>query len=297
MPKSRPSDANPDLIGEKPKTKARRKPAARPRKRKEEPSAVYVEPVAQESARPQARFVSAQVAPKRRPSAAVLVLQLVLCLAVGIGAYFGWQQLMDVRRETSSKAVSLKHEVSGELSQMQKRFDDLLKEWEKQEKEGERNNLVPYRNEALAVSFQYPASLGQPIEEAGKITFSANADIWVMVTPLAATSRLVCDNPLQIGPDGYCDGNERVWAEYGEDGKLERIMMSVWLLEQGDKAVEAFVDLGTPPVSGRDVFAPVDESAQEASLEGYYRAILKKESLPPIVAETLLQFGLLVSSV
>lgn len=327
MPKTRQSDAN-DLAMEseqKPKPKARRKSTGmKAKKRKEEPSAVYVERV--EEKRPEGRVISATAKPKRKSSWSVVIVQVCLLLVFVAAAHAGWKQLIRVRQEAASDAQGLRSEVSGELSHLQSRLDALMQEWDRQEQEKERDRLLSYELSRWRMSLKYPAAFGQPDVKSVSasddvlpyelLTFSANPDVWLVSVPADTTSKdpllaaesplFVCENELEITNDGYCDAYEvhgrrvveSVWPEYGEDGVLQRVLMGVsWQSEGVGPVIRAFADLGSPYVADRDVFAPVDEQAERASLEGYYRAILKKEGLPPVVQESLMHFSALADSV
>lgn len=255
---------------------------------------------------PSARFVEVtRTIPARKTSRVLVFVQLAFAAALVFGAYLGYHELSRVREESSQREAALRAQLGEQVGSVQERFDSLMALWDRQK---ETDTAQTKRQSGAlplsGVTVSYPASLSAMDSKDGKTVFAANPDLWIEETANFEPSALSCGKPLQITKDGYCDKSqvagvdavERVVVER-EGESIKRIVRSLAFAVGKDNAVlvKISVDLGTPVLEGRDVFAPTNTKDQEAALELFLRAILKKESLPEVLKENIALFEDLIS--
>lgn len=319
-PEAKPEKPAKSVKATKPAAKPKRKPA--PKKKKaavaksvaaetapapvlfERPEPVKAEP------KPAARMVEAKKsrAPKKS-SVALVFVQLLFAAALVVGAYFGWHELSRVREESAQREASLRAQLGEQVGSVQQRFDSMVALLEAQKQKEQEKKAPVKRLDALlplsGVTIVYPETLAGADTKNGKTTFAANPDLWVEEITDFKKEVLSCTKPLQISADGYCDNIsifgisavERVLVDRSESSI--RVLRTVSFASGKDNKVlvRLTVDLGSPVVAGRDVFAPTDPKQQEQALQTYFRSLLKKESLPEVLTENIALFDDLVAHI
>ncbi len=278
------------LAGEKPKPKRRRsKPA----------QAVASAPA---PITPPARFISVekQVPMKQKKTSWVFAgLQLLFAVAVIVGAYFLFHQVQKISEEARKREMVVQEQLKAQVGEVQEKFDMLIDTWQKQKTdELSATARKDFSVAGTSMSGSHLARLGELELSGTHHRFSANPDIFGTAGGLLWT----CSKPLVVDENGYCDvievagvqAIESVDVLYDANDSIDRIMKQVQIpLPNGEYFVWV-VDLGTPVIEGRDVFAPVDEDAQKQAVTEYVRTILKHEDLPEVLAENLNAFDDLI---
>ncbi len=280
-------------------------PAARkPRVRRK--AAIKAEPIEAAPAAAPARFVEVtKTVHARKTSWVWVIVQLAFASVLVVGAFVGYHELARVREESAARETALRAQLGEEVGSVQERFDSLMALWDRQKETDQAQ--TERKEETLPLSrvvVSYPAFLSGMASKDGKTVFAANPDLWIEESTEFKATVLVCAKPLQITADGYCDNVavagqdavERVTVER-EGESVSRVVRSVAFVvgDESKVLVKLNVDLGSPVVKGRDVFAPTDTEQQEASLESFLRALLKKESLPAVLNENISLFEDLIA--
>lgn len=277
------------VAGEKPKPKRRRAVKS--------VSAPILAPITT-----QARFISVekQVPMKKKKTSWLFAgLQILFAIAVIVGAYFLFHQVQKISEEARKREAALQEQLQVQVGVVQEKFDTLIDTWQKQQADEEQaNRRVEYSIAQTTLTGSHIAYLGNLGMDQGKYVFSANPDIWGEI----GVSIDTCKAPLSVDENGYCDviesvalkAIERVVVERNEDGEIIRLVKQVTVPVSEDTAFRWSVDLGTPVIKDRDVFAPVDADAQKEAVSAYVRTILKHEDLPEVLAENLNAFDDLI---
>jgi len=271
---------------------------------------------------------------KRRPRSNtgwLVVAVVILLFVILIGG--AWYQTQQIGEESKQVATGIKEEVTSEVDQLKQKLQSLTEEFEKQKEEKAEPVYKEYLNQQLGITFKYPEELGgvneevdvqEPVEEGGveekalQITFSGNSDIWLVAATSAYDSDDIsvytgdeenlaelCDEPLAVSEEGYCDliglvGQQTVEQVYSisDDTGLANTIKTVPInLTSGEYAGLTFnVGLGTPPVSNRNLFAPPAKEDQVDALDQFFRDLIKKEGLSLVVQENLDNFKTILAS-
>ncbi len=282
-----PKGASP-IEGEKPKPKRRRtiKPKA------QVPPVVAIQAPAPVST---ARFVKVQ----KKTSWFGGAIQVLFAIAVIVGAYFLFHQVQKVREEAKKREAVLQQQLKEQVEGVQGRFDLLIDTWQKQKAdELSATARTDFSVAGTAMTGSHLARLGALELNGTHFRFSANPDIYGTEGGLLWT----CSNPLVVDENGYCDvidvsgvqAIESVDVLYDANDSVDRIMKQVQIPLPNGEFFVWVVDLGSPVIEGRDVFAPVDVDAQKEAVTAYVRTILKHEDLPEVLAENLDAFDDLI---
>lgn len=245
-------------------------------------------------------------------------LLIVLFGAVAIGMYYQNESLM---KQTETSTQTLREDVNSEVASLKSRLQMLTQELEKQKEED--NGLMQYVNEDLGIAFDYPKELGEvqldsteqvvdpeiPAEQLMMVTFSNNPDVWLLLTSAGYDDQAgiaylggepnlpsLCSNPLDVTIEGYCDfvsvatqDTVEVVSILGEEENKNVMMRAYVNLPEASVYSGATIalGLGTPPMTGRNLFAPSESSDDEASMIDYLRNIIKEENLSLITKQNI----------
>jgi hypothetical protein len=262
---------------------------------------------------------------KKKKSGKVGVFFMFLFFVIIAGVigvlYF---QAQTVQKQTVTSTQTLREDVNSEVASLKSRLQMLTQEFEKQKEEVGKIEMGEYTNAELGISFQYPMSLGEPSAEIKTleavlpetvnanlliVTFASNPDIWILAATnnyddqtgvaylgKAESLTTLCDEPLSVTEEGYCDYFSTASQDTVElvkvlgDEKVSNIIMQTILNLSESVTYDGFalqVSLGTPPVAGRNLFAPSDEQDLDAALESYLRNIIKEENLSLITKQNI----------
>lgn len=254
-----------------------------------------------------------------------IVLAVLVIAVLGVSA-LAFNAAQQANTKTDQAASDIRSQVNGEVSGLKDSLQKLAQELQAQKESKDVIALSDYQNPDIGLSFRYPASLGtvqaQTEDTKGKklitLTFSSNPDLWIIASSgdsktttnafaydgsekdLAAT----CKEPLKVTKDGYCDliavlGSQTVERVHpvGEDTLLN-VVKTVPLNWNNPvyKGLSFNVGLGLPPVTGRDLFAAPDSKELDASLEQFFRNLIKKDQLSLVVQDNLTAFQSILTS-
>lgn len=295
--------------------KPQTKPAPKPLKKKE-PTLLFTQ--SKPERKPERASAALRVNGKFIPMLAVLLIVVV------VGA-FAWNKAQKALTHSEQTATDLRTQVDGEVSGLKNRLQQLADELQAQKQKEQQQAFIDYRNDDIGVAFRYPQTLGQIQEKVddvdGKktlsLTFTSNPDLWLVasVADHDADNAFIydgseqnlaarCKQPLIVTENGYCDlisvmGMQTVEEvrPIGEDTLLNVVKTVPLNVASGAySGLTVNVGLGLPPVTGRDLFAAPEEQELQASLEQFYRNLIKREQLSLVVRENLNAFQSILTS-
>lgn len=259
---------------------------------------------------------------KKGSSGALVFLFIVVILGLLIaGAVF---QSKKLQLDSQEVANNLRQDVNSEVNALKSKLDQLTQELAEQKEEKKEPELMTYSNELLGISFQYDPVLGDIVEESTSnptpeaseeaqsqmlaLTFTANPDLsFVFVTTDYVDEKgiaylgdqedvtTLCQDPLAVNETGYCDlanfgGAAVEFVKVLKDGTgdvNQVIMQSIQNTSQTYQGMSLILNLGLPPVTTRNLFAPTENEDSNQATITYLGNILKGENLSLITSQNI----------
>lgn len=254
-------------------------------------------------------------------------LVLIVLFALAAGALYQAQQAKTLQKDT---ADTIREDVSSEVSFLKEKLQNITAQLEEQRRQAEEEKKTDYVNADAGITFSYSTELGEVKEEALlsdekenpqpvglNLTFTSNPDVWITaVTPEYEAEnpavytggeeklRNLCNDPLAIDEDGYCDfttvmGQETIEQVLvlREDDRVTNVVKTVPLNINGRyTGLTLSVSLGLPPVSGRNLFAPTEAEDTEAAVDEFLRNIIKEDQLSLVTRQNLMAYQMILET-